>query len=167
MTHYELAVGSSNDWVTPVEVFVALGCTFDMDVASPGRRKVPWIPATKHLMRRGLETRWEGFVWMNPPFGGRNALAPWLAKLLEHGDGIACVPDRTSAPWWRDHAPRFDHALFCAPKIKFIELNGGARSSPASGISLLAIGKRGENALMRAWNAKLGTLWRPSYIEPS
>jgi hypothetical protein len=39
---------------------------------------------------------------MNPPFGGRNGLAPWLDKFFANGNGIALTPDRTSAPWWQD-----------------------------------------------------------------
>lgn len=53
-----------------------LGCTFDLDVASPAARRT-FVPASRFITERGLETEWHGFVWMNPPFGGRNAIAPW------------------------------------------------------------------------------------------
>jgi hypothetical protein len=46
----------------------------------------------------GLDVTWGGFVWLNPPYGKRNGLTPWLDRFVAHGDGIALVPDRSSAP---------------------------------------------------------------------
>jgi hypothetical protein len=66
----------------------------------------------------GLTNPWFGFVWMNPPFGGRNGLEPWLARFFAHGNGIALTPDRTSAPWFRRAAAAADAVLFM-PNLKF------------------------------------------------
>jgi hypothetical protein len=108
-----------------------------------------------------LGTPWEGFVWMNPPFGGRNALVPWLAKFFDHGEGIALTPDRTSAPWWQQFAPRADLILFVAPKLKFIAASGTPGKSPAQGTCLMAAGMEGMRALHRAQRAGLGVLMVP------
>lgn len=99
---------------------------------------------------------------MNPPFGGRNGLVPWLEKFFDHGTGIALVPDRTSAPWWQQFVPQADLVLFVAPKIKFIGADGKPGRSPAQGTCLLAIGKRGCEALYRAQTAGLGILMKPA-----
>jgi hypothetical protein len=155
---HEQSVGATDEWYTPPYIFEALGCSFDLDVASPGRRVVPWIPTTAHNLAHGLERDWEGFVWMNPPFGGRNALDPWLRKFIEHGNGVALVPDRTSAPWWQWVAPRADLLLFVTPKIRFIGADGQPGKSPAQGTVLLAIGARGRAALRAASRAGLGVL---------
>jgi hypothetical protein len=101
---------------------------------------------------------------MNAPFGARGALEPWLQKFTEHADGIALVPDRTSAPWWQRYALRADVILFVAPKIKFLDVNGTPGKWPAQGTCLLAIGECGCAALVHAAEQGLGVLMRP---EPS
>jgi hypothetical protein len=93
---------------------------------------------------------------MNPLFGGRNGLIPWMQKFVLHGNGIALTPDRTSAPWWQHFARHSDGVLFVAPKIKFFKPDGTTGNSPSTGTSLLAIGKQGITALQHADNI-LGT----------
>src|SRR5665811_1172865 len=101
MALHEQCVGATDEWYTPPHVFNAMGCSFDLDVASPGRDKTPWIPAEASIIKDSLECEWRGLVWMNPPFGARNGLVPWLEKFVHHGNGVCLVPDRTSAPWWQ------------------------------------------------------------------
>ena len=161
MALHEQCVGATDEWYTPPHVFKALDCTFDVDVASPGQYRTPWIPAEDFLTFKSLDRGWRGLVWMNPPFGGRNALVPWLEKFFAHGDGVALVPDRTSAPWWQQFAPRADLALFVSPKLKFIDANGQPGASPAQGTTLLAAGPRAVAALRRAAANGLGCLFKP------
>jgi hypothetical protein len=101
---------------------------------------------------------------MNPPFGARNGLVPWLEKFFAHGDGIALVPDRTSAPWWQRYAAMAHKVLFVAPKLKFIGTDGKPGTSPAQGTSLMAVGSRGVAALHRAAENGLGVLMA---VQPS
>lgn len=159
MALHEQSVGATDEWYTPPHVFDALGCLYDMDVASPGRRVTPWIPAVEFITECGLSCQWRGFVWMNPPFGKRNGLLPWLDKFFAHGNGIALVPDRTSAPWWQTFAPRACLILFVAPKLKFIGVNG-VGNSPAQGTCLFGLGRDAVAALHRA-NGRLGVLMKP------
>jgi hypothetical protein len=158
MALHEQCVGKTDEWYTPAHVFEALGCRFDIDVASPGKRVTPWIPADRFITRRSLSISWRGYKWMNPPFGGRNGIIPWLEKFFDEGNGIALVPDRTSAPWWQDFAPRADAILFVSPKLKFIGEDGQPGNSPAQGTCLLADGKRAVRALYRAQDRGLGVV---------
>lgn len=173
MALHEQSVGATDEWYTPPHVFEAMGVTFDMDVASPGGEVTPWIPAHE-FVRKGVVVPWEGFIWMNPPFGGRNGLAPWLKRFIEHGNGIALVPDRTSAPWWQAYAARASLTLAVARKIQFLSPTPGPRkkpapnmpgfyvgTSPAQGTTLLACGMLGCQALTNAADAGLGSLWSP------
>lgn len=162
MALHEQCVGATDEWYTPPHVFEALSCRFGMDVASPGSHITPWVPALSFLTSHSLEQKWRGFVWMNPPFGARNGLVPWLEKFFRHGDGIALTPDRTSAPWWQTYAPRADAILFVAPKLKFIGADGKPGKSPAQGTCLMAVGEKAIDALNRAQAAKLGVLMHPS-----
>jgi hypothetical protein len=153
------ASGKTDEWYTPPEVFAALGCTFDLDVAAATKANVP---AQRAIFSDSLSAQWSGFVWMNPPFGGRNGCAPWLSKFIDHGNGIALVPDRTSAPWFQDAFPCMDAVLFTRGKIKFIKPDGTRGNSPGNGTALMAIGLRGETALMRAASSGFGSLTRPA-----
>lgn len=160
MSAHEGSVGKSDEWYTPAYVFEAMGVRFDLDVASP----VETVPADMFcddiITDNSLTRPWEGFVWMNPPFGGRNALVPWLKKFFRHGDGVALVPDRTSAPRWQAFAQMADAILFVAPKIHFIPGPGVVASSPGTGTTLFAAGPRGVQALENAERAGLGLMFQ-------
>lgn len=161
MALHEQSVGKSNEWYTPRRVFDALGCTFDMDVAAPFDRQHVCVPTNRWIFQESLRLPWSGFVWMNPPFGGRNGLSPWLHKFFEHGDGIALVPDRTSAPWWGDYVPKADSVLFVRHKLRFVRPDGSEGGSPAQGTCLLALGKRAVDALNTAQSRGLGFVFVP------
>lgn len=161
MSLHEQCVGATDEWYTPPHIFEAMDCMFDMDVASPGSEITFWIPAQKFLTRNSLETAWDGFVWMNPPFGARNGLVPWLDKFIVHGNGIALVPDRTSAPWWQAAASKMNKLLFVTPKIRFINVDGKTGNSPAQGTTLMALGDKGQAALYTAHVRGLGVLVTP------
>ena len=161
MSLHEQCVGATDEWYTPPHVFEAMGCRFEFDVASPGQEVTPWIPADRFIIRNSLDQIWVNFVWMNPPFGGRNGLVPWLEKFISHGNGIALVPDRTSAPWWQRAAPKMNALLFVSPKIKFIGADGGPGPSPAQGTTLMGLGSRGAAALRMAERRGLGVYVTP------
>lgn len=61
---HEQSVGATSERYTPRYIFTALGCNFDVDVASPGQGVTPWIPAKVFITSNSLP--WVGFVWMNP-----------------------------------------------------------------------------------------------------
>lgn len=161
MSAWEPSIGGSDDWYTPKHVFDAIGEQFDLDVAATA---CGWaVPAKCRLTERddGLKYApfWHGFVWMNPPVGGRMGLVPWLECFFAHGNGIALTPDRTSAPWWQDAAARADAILLTRGKIKFEKPDGSVGKSPGSGVTLWAAGERAVLALLRAEVAGLGSVW--------
>ena len=151
MALHEQSVGATDEWYTPAYVFEAMNVRFDSD---PCPALFHQSPARSWCFLRG---RWEGFVWMNPPFGGRNGIVPWLEKFFAHGDGVCLTPDRTSAPWWQRFARQADAILFISPKIKFLGPDGPG-GSPAQGTTLMAAGPRGVQALRNARAAQLGLL---------
>ena len=158
---WEPSIGASDEWYTPKYIFDALGEIFDLDVAAPecGGPNVP-TRAWLHQGSDGLTAPWSGFVWMNPPFGGRNGLQPWLDRFFTHGDGIALTPDRTSAPWWQDAAEQCDAMLLLRGKVKFERPDGTVGKCPGNGTTLWAAGGRAEAALRNA-RQHLGTLVIP------
>lgn len=155
----------SDEWYTPRYIFDAMGVEFDLDVAAP-ISGAPHVPAKSWhaLPQDSLALPWYGFVWMNPPFGGRNGLVPWMDKFFTHGNGIALTPDRTSAPWWQEANNKADATLFISGKVKFERPDGTLGKSPSTGTTLFASGALACNALLNAKRAGLGCLMvKPSY----
>ena len=78
-----------DQYYTPKWVFDALGMTFNVDVCAP-IGGVSWIPAVNYFdeQRDGLAHKWEGNVWMNPPYSKPK---PWIQKFIEHGQGIGLI----------------------------------------------------------------------------
>lgn len=150
-------VGKSDEWYTPKYIFDALNCRFDVDVASPinGPR---YTPTSDWIYENSLNSNWNGFVWMNPPFGKRNGIIPWLEKFFIHGNGIALVPDRTSAPWFQKYAKKSEIILFISPKVKFEKPDGSIGTSPGTGTALLGVGDTAIRAISNA--ASLGLLMK-------
>jgi hypothetical protein len=161
MAKHELSLGQTDEWYTPRYVFEAMGARFDLDVAAP-RAEIPADDfCTSAIVANSLAHPWRGFVWMNPPFGGRNSLKPWLDKFFAHGNGIALTPDRTSAPWWQEAARRADAVLFIAGKVRFIRPDGSEGKSPSNGTTLFAAGYLGVLALDNARKQGLGYMPPP------
>ena len=151
MGEHEPSIGASDDWYTPREIFDALGLTFDLDPCSPGAGH--WVPARKvyTMADDGLAQPWEGRVFMNPPFGGRNGHVPWLAKFLDHANGIAIVRAYTSSAWFHDYIkPRAETLLFPRGKTKFIRPDGSIGKSPGHGVVLIGMGETCNRALERS-----------------
>ena len=154
--------GESDEWYTPRYIFDALGEHFDLDVAAPiaGPR---YVPCGNWIYQNSIQRQWYGFVWMNPPFGHQKTKRLWLRKFFDHGNGIALVPDRTSAPWFQEFAPLSGALLFVAPKIKFERPDRSVGEQPGTGTVLLATGKQAVKALRRA--TSLGFISVPTQQE--
>lgn len=133
----------SDEWYTPYWVFDALGHYFDFDPCCSR-----YAPAVEYCRQAildgagGLDTEWAGSVWLNPPFGGRNGIKPWLDRLAHHGDGIALVPNRTGSQWWQDFAQQADGLLFVRGKIRFVRDDGTEGASPGYGNVMMAYGRK-------------------------
>lgn len=100
--------------LTPRPVLDALGgaSSFDLDpCAAPEPR--PWPTALRmiSLPDNGLIARWTGRVWLNPPYEGRQ-MRLWLARLAEHGRGVALVNSTTDTEAFQRHILEAAHGLF-------------------------------------------------------
>lgn len=156
---HEPSAGESDEWYTPPEIFAALKLTFDLDPCSPfADLRDHWVPARRSFTKadNGLMQPWAGRVFMNPPFGARNAHVPWLRKFIVHGDGIGIVRAYTSSAWFQEWVPRAHAALFPRGKTKFVRPDGTIGKAPGHGVVLLAMGQVCVTALR---NSGLG--WCP------
>lgn len=140
--------GLTNEWLTPPGILDALG-PFDLDPCAPIDR--PWDTARRHYTKDddGLRQPWSGFVWMNPPYGQQ--VGRWLAKMVEHGDGIALIAARTET----DAFHRFvwgaaSALLFLRGRLFFHRPDGTRGHTNAGGPSVLvAYGTVGADRLQR------------------
>jgi len=152
MAAHEACVGATDEWYTPPWIFDALGVEFGADVASPGADVVPWIPAKTHVTKDTPKPDWRilarsGLLWMNPPFGARNGIRPWLQEFADVCHGLTIVPNRTGADWWQDFAQRADGLLFIRGKVKFVKPDGTTGDSPGYGNVMMAFGRVAAGAL--------------------
>lgn len=151
--------GETNEWYTPPEIFNALGCSYDIDVAAPPGG-VPWIPAHRFFDYHddGLAQRWEGRVWLNPPYGPHTA--SWLGKLAAHGDGIALVFARTDVRWFQTIAEQADLVCFIAGRVRFVRGEGRAANghNAAAPSCLMAFGTKCAQIVRASGLGLCGTL---------
>lgn len=145
-----------SEYYTPKWVFDALNVNFDTDVASPKDKTFLHVPAANFIHENSLVKKWEGFVWMNPPYENQENKINWINKFIEHGDGIALMPDRTSTEWWHILAKKCDSTFIINRKISFIRSNGTIAGQPTNGTTLFGIGLQAHNALLNAENAGIG-----------
>lgn len=128
-----------DEWLTPPSIIKSLG-EFDLDPCSPIKR--PWDIAKNHytIYDNGLTKKWEGRVWLNPPYG-REAIK-WIKKLSQYNNGIALIFARTETNMFFDHVwSNADSLLFIKGRVAFHHVNGmRAKASTAPSV-LIAYGQ--------------------------
>jgi phage N-6-adenine-methyltransferase len=92
------------DWETPESIFDPLNreFCFNLDVcAIPSNTKCEKYFTPE---QNGLNKKWRGMCWMNPPFGQQSK---WVKKAYEesqNGATVVCLlPARTNTNWWHDY----------------------------------------------------------------
>jgi phage N-6-adenine-methyltransferase len=138
----------TDDWYTPPYIIDALGLTYDLDPCAPVGG-VPWIPAAEHYTEAedGLSRPWSGRVWLNPPYSDP---APWVVRLMDHGNGIAFIQSDTSTRLFQSAAEKADALCFVRGRVKFVQ-PGDDRGWTARFASLLvAVGEENAAALHRS-----------------
>jgi len=143
----EQTARTTDDYYTPRWIFDALGLTFDLDVACPPEGPIN-VPAARWYTAAddGLAQPWTGRVWMNPPYSNPS---PWVARFLEHGNGIALLPYSKSK--WLQSLWDSDAAIVYIYTIKFERLDHTLNGSTPFPLALWALGDDNIQAL-----AKLG-----------
>jgi len=142
MTGHQRPVrGATSVWLTPPEIVAALG-PFDLDPCAAINQ--PWQTAVVQYTEQddGLVQVWEGFTWVNPPFGPE--AEGWMHRLADHGDGIGLAAARTETRWFvKEVWGRADGILFLHGRPYFYRPDG-TRGSANSGapICLVAYGER-------------------------
>ena len=119
---------TTDDWITPRWLIERLG-TFDLDPCASKTQPWPCASRSFNVDDNGLLKPWSGSVWMNPPYGRR--ASEWMARLANHGDGVALVFARTDTRMFFDHVwPKAAALLFIRGRLTFNRPDG---STPPKG----------------------------------
>lgn len=139
-----------NEHYTPKWVFDALGLRFDLDVAAPLGNIGSHVPADKYYTKEddGLESKWFGRVWCNPPFAKATL---WANKFLDWNNGVAIMPN--SNAYWVDRLWDSDAAIIKLPYKTFYERPDGTAKRIMYTTYLIAVGDDNIQALH---NSKIG-----------
>lgn len=137
--------GKTSIWLTPLPLIHSLG-EFDLDPCGfrgHNTAKEIWY-GPLFGSKCGLQNKWHGRVWLNPPYGREIHL--WLKKLEEHGDGIALVFARTDTLWFHTMKPTLTY--FLQGRIKFLNDKFQEDTNAGHGSLLYAWGKKNAGAIL-------------------
>lgn len=71
--------------------------------------------------------RWEGVLWMNPPYG--RVIGTWLKKAYESratATTVCLIPARTDSVWWHQWVLMADEIRFVKGRLRFQGAKDGA-----------------------------------------
>lgn len=128
-----------NTWFTPKFIIDDLG-PFDTDVCTTIKR--PFNTARNHIEvenEDSLKKEWNGFIWMNPPYG--KEISPFIEKFINHNNGIALVFSRMDTEWMQKYIRNGGKIFFLRKRIKFINRNGETLTNAGTGSCLLIAGE--------------------------
>ena len=156
------ASSESPEWYTPPHIIdrvVRVLGSIDLDPCS-NSHDAPNVPATRHYTREsdGPAQRWEGRVYLNPPYG--RGLAAWVDKLCDSyaagcvHEAVALLPAGPDTQWYQRlrQYPR----CFLTGRLKFGSPQGGGGGATFASL-VVYLGPHGER--FRAAFADLGDLW--------
>lgn len=108
------------EWETPQDFFDRLNKEFSFTLDVCATKENAKCKKYFTLEQNGLNQRWEGICWMNPPYG--REIGKWMRKAYEEslkGSSIIClVPARTDTRWWHDYAMK-GSIRFIKGRLKF------------------------------------------------
>lgn len=139
---------ATNEWYTPPEIIHSLG-KFDLDPSTSIAALSINKSADKYytLEDNGLIQKWEGRVWLNPPYE-KKLIAAFMQKLAEHGNGIALVYNRFDSAWFQKFVLDIaDSLFFFRKRIHFIRPDGSKGDRPGAGSCLIAYGEHNTKAI--------------------
>ena len=123
----EVHFSSKTDlWATPQDFFDSYNekYRFTVDVCADASNHKCTTYFTKEM--DGLQQKWKGVCWMNPPYG--KEIKKWMKKAYEsslEGATVVClVPSRTDTKWWHEYAMKGE-IEFIKGRLKF----GGSKNS--------------------------------------
>jgi phage N-6-adenine-methyltransferase len=93
------------DWATPQAFFDIVHAEFGFDLDAAAEPHNAKCSAFYTEADDGLEQRWPGVVWCNPPYG--RSIGRWIQKGYEEAQAgstvVMLIPARTDTAYWHDY----------------------------------------------------------------
>lgn len=121
---------ASAEWYTEANIIRRVITTLGHIDLDPCSNAPPYnVPAILHMSRTdgGLNQRWHGKVYMNPPYGRGATLPRWISKLAYElrskrvTEAITLTPARTETVWFQ-HLWQADALCFWRGRLHFAPL---------------------------------------------
>ncbi len=131
--------GETDEWATPPSFVRPIADSlggFDLDPAS-GAERSPIADETISAEEDGLSQRWNGDVWLNPPYSD---IGPWLRKAISEIEAgrarsvVALVKGDTSTDWFHHYGLQASTIAFIDDRLKF---GNGSNDAPFPSIVLV------------------------------
>ena len=120
----------SDEWYSPVSLLAkltdAMGAGFDLDPCSPTLNpgQAPVAAARYYTAQQdGLSMKWQGRVYMNPPY---SEVKRWVEKArlsVENGDTpfvVGLLPARTDTKWWNGNVAGYAEVFFLQGRLTYL-----------------------------------------------
>jgi len=120
------------DWETPQAFFEQVNVHFHFEIDVCASKQNAKCSKYFTAEKDGLQQKWEGTCWCNPPYG--RGIEEWLYKAWQSsksGATVVClVPGNTSTRWWHDCVVgKAACVYFVQGKVQFV---GAAQGAPFS-----------------------------------
>lgn len=145
-----------NEWYTPRDFIEDIRTVMgDIDLDPASSFKANEIVGAKKIYTKennGLIQKWNGKVYMNPPYGSE-LIGKFVNKLCESFDSgavkqaIVLVNNATETSWFQELAQRASSIVFPSSRIKFLDFEGNPKNTPLQGQALLYLGKNNDKFL--------------------
>lgn len=147
---------SENTWFTPHELIRGIG-DFDLDPCTMSFR--PFDTAKIHFEFDkgicGLSKKWDGDVWLNPPYG--REMTPFIEKFCQHQKGVMLIFARMGSRNIQYLVKQGAVFFFLRKRIKFIKRDWTVDTNAGTDSALVFFDKKWvenitklEGVLMRA-----------------
>jgi len=136
-----------NEWYTPpayVEAAALAMGGIDLDPASCEKAQENVKAGTFYTAEdNGLEKRWFGRVWLNPPYS-KDLIGAFAEKVATENYEQACVlvNNATDARWFHRITETASAICFIKGRIKFLDSTGNPAKTPLQGQAVIYLGGR-------------------------
>lgn len=136
-----------NEWYTPTAYIEAAALAMggiDLDPASCVKAQENVKAGTFYTAEdNGLERRWFGRVWLNPPYS-KDLIGAFAEKVATENYEQACVlvNNATDARWFHRIVETASAICFIKGRIKFLDSTGNPTGTPLQGQAVIYLGDR-------------------------
>lgn len=134
----------SNTYLTDPKIIEITG-SYDLDPACP--EEMPWQTAKGMLWEHGLDMKWYGRVWLNPPYRG---VLKWIERFVDNGRGICLLNGRSTETKATQLAMRHASAVFFpSGRLTFYKQDGIAYPQKWFSSVLIGLTQEDKEALVK------------------